>query len=113
MYKLPTAPRPIGGVLDDAFGLYRDTFSRCWLLALISSVCSAAVSLYQTANMRALPTPTTSHGLATFLSSMQTLKQAPHSTLASLSSILVYAVMRAAIVARQHAAATGEEDSLS
>ena len=42
MYTLPTAPRPIGGVLDDAIGLYRATFKRCWLLALISGVFSAA-----------------------------------------------------------------------
>jgi len=113
MYKLPTAPRPIGGVLDDAFGLYRATFKRCWLLALISGVVSAALSLYQTANLRALPAPTSSHGMAALINGMQTLKQAPHSTLASLTSVLVYLVMRAAIVARQHAAATGVEDSIS
>jgi hypothetical protein len=38
MYKAPDAPRSIGGVLDDAVRLYRETFSSLWLLSLIASI---------------------------------------------------------------------------
>src|SRR6185312_2273186 len=40
MYTRPTAPRSIGGVLDDAIRLYRAAFSRCWVLALGGGVLS-------------------------------------------------------------------------
>jgi hypothetical protein len=34
MYARPTAPRSIGGILDDGIRLYRDTFAQSWPLAL-------------------------------------------------------------------------------
>jgi len=34
-YELPSAPLPIGGVLDNAVRLYRAVIRRCWPLALI------------------------------------------------------------------------------
>ncbi len=34
-YELPSAPLPIGGVLDNAVRLYRHVIRRCWPLALI------------------------------------------------------------------------------
>jgi hypothetical protein len=46
MYVPPTAPRDIGGVIDDAIKLYRASFRTCWLIALIASVVSAATLLY-------------------------------------------------------------------
>jgi hypothetical protein len=111
MYTLPTAPRPIGGVLDDAIGLYRATFKQCWLLALISGVFSAAVSMYQTAGLRSVSTATTAQGWAALIQSMQISQRSSHSNLVGLVSVIVWLVIRAAIVARQHAAATGQEDS--
>ena len=42
MYVQPAAPRPIGGVIDDAIKLYRASFRTCWPIALIASVVSAA-----------------------------------------------------------------------
>ena len=36
-YELPSAPLPIGGVLDNAIRLYRHAIGRCWVLALIYS----------------------------------------------------------------------------
>jgi hypothetical protein len=38
VYTRPAAPRSIGGVLDDAIKLYRDSFSKSWPLALIGEV---------------------------------------------------------------------------
>jgi hypothetical protein len=46
MYVRPTAPRAIGGVIDDAIRLYRASFRTCWPIALISSVVTAGISLY-------------------------------------------------------------------
>jgi hypothetical protein len=34
VYAKPTAPRSIGGILDDGIRLYRDTFAQSWPLAL-------------------------------------------------------------------------------
>jgi hypothetical protein len=40
MFTMPTAPRSIGGVLDDAFQLYRHSFWAVWPLAVISILLS-------------------------------------------------------------------------
>ena len=112
MYKLPTAPRSIGGVLDDAIGLYRATFKQCWFLALISGAVSSALSIYQTAGLRTATTTTTAQGWAAIIQNMQASQRASHSNLAPLVSVFVWLVIRAAIVARQHAAATGQQDSI-
>lgn len=46
--ELPSAPLPIGGVLDGAFRLYRSTFSHCWFLALFAAVPGFVLVLVQT-----------------------------------------------------------------
>jgi hypothetical protein len=46
MYVRPSAPRDIGGVIDDAIKLYRASFRTCWLIALIGSVLSAATLVF-------------------------------------------------------------------
>lgn len=38
MYVTPHAPQSIGGVIDDAIRLYRHSFARCWLLALLPAI---------------------------------------------------------------------------
>jgi len=45
MYVRPTAPLSIGGVLDDAIRLYRNSFSRCWMLALAFSIVLGAFQI--------------------------------------------------------------------
>ncbi len=42
MYVRPTAPRSIGGVLDDAIRLYRASFAKAWPLALCGRLLLAA-----------------------------------------------------------------------
>ena len=56
MYVQPTAPRAIGGVIDDAIKLYRASFRSCWPIALIGSVVTAAISLYLLSRFPALAT---------------------------------------------------------
>ncbi|MBS0375648.1 MAG: hypothetical protein JSR73_13805 [Proteobacteria bacterium] len=41
MYQRPSAPRPIGGVLDDSFRLYRASFGAWWLPSLLSVIAAA------------------------------------------------------------------------
>lgn len=38
MYQAPTRPLTIGGVLDDGLRIYRETFTRVWLYALLAGV---------------------------------------------------------------------------
>lgn len=51
MYQQPTAPQPIGVVIDNATQLYRSSFRSCWVLSLIGSLALAASDLYMTAQM--------------------------------------------------------------
>jgi hypothetical protein len=44
MYRRPSVPRSIGGVLDDTFQLYKASFSSCWQPALLVSLVTAVLS---------------------------------------------------------------------
>ncbi|HEX3846649.1 MAG TPA: hypothetical protein VHV81_04655 [Steroidobacteraceae bacterium] len=46
MYVKSTAPRSIGGVLDDAIKLFRESFSRCWPLSLCYAVLAALPGIW-------------------------------------------------------------------
>ena len=46
MYVKPTAPRSIGGILDDAVRLYRDSFAKAWPLALCAQLALAVPLLF-------------------------------------------------------------------
>jgi hypothetical protein len=54
MYVKPTAPRAIGGVIDDAIKLYRASFRTCLPIALIGSVITGSVSYYVISSFPAL-----------------------------------------------------------
>src|SRR5689334_3454106 len=49
-YVPPSAPQPIGGVIDDAIRLFRASWSRCWYFAAIPSLAGMVFTL-------ALPLP--------------------------------------------------------
>ncbi len=46
MYQKPTAPRTIGGVLDDTIQLFKAAFPSCWLPALVMSLVTTALSYF-------------------------------------------------------------------
>jgi hypothetical protein len=48
MYVRPTAPLPIGGVVDDAIKLYRASFQHCWLIAVFGSLVAGAFGIFLT-----------------------------------------------------------------
>lgn len=45
VYAKPTAPRSIGGIVDDAVRLYRDSFTKAWPLALCGQLLIAVPTL--------------------------------------------------------------------
>lgn len=45
MYTQPTGPRSIGGVLDDAIRLYRESFREIWPLLIVNAIVSVALPL--------------------------------------------------------------------
>jgi len=55
VYVKPTAPRSIGGILDDAVRLYRDSFAKAWPLALCTQLALAAPLLIIRTQFAALP----------------------------------------------------------
>ena len=46
MYAKPTSPQTIGGVLDDAIKLYRESFRACWPVAAVAAVIMGAIGIY-------------------------------------------------------------------
>jgi hypothetical protein len=47
MYQKPTAPRSIGGVLDDTFQLCKASFRKCLPAVLVGGAAMAAANFYQ------------------------------------------------------------------
>jgi hypothetical protein len=46
VYAKPTSPQTIGGVLDDAIKLYRESFRACWPVAAAAAVIMGALGVY-------------------------------------------------------------------
>jgi antibiotic biosynthesis monooxygenase (ABM) superfamily enzyme len=55
VYVKPTAPRSIGGILDDAVRLYRDSFAKAWPLALCAQLALAVPLLFIRTQFAAVP----------------------------------------------------------
>jgi hypothetical protein len=105
MYVRPSGPQSIGGVIDDAIRLYRNSFSRCWLLALIPSVLYGAVML---AVARTVP----SYGVpgaqgVPLLAAQQAFGRAMLGYVAILMVLMI--AFQGAILVRQAAVARGDE----
>ena len=85
MYQKPSVPRSIGGVLDDTMQLYKASFSRCLVPALLMGVAVALLGFYQVSRL-----PITASGgtdlQALFARGMAT---SPASSLMSLVAILI------------------------
>ncbi|HEX4050901.1 MAG TPA: hypothetical protein VHY19_08505 [Steroidobacteraceae bacterium] len=120
MYTRPTAPRSIGGVLDDAVRLYRASFSHCWPLSLSGAVLASIVAVWQTRQIAALPLAalgtggTSNASLAAMMTLMARMSRMEHSPILWLTYVLttvVWLVFPAAIMRRQDAVADGRADS--
>jgi len=121
MSLLPTAPRPIAGVLGDALRLYRASFSRCWVLALVGAILNAVVGSYQTRSLADLSslslgdlsTSSLDDVLAQLTGRIHFIMHSKALWLSSLAQLLVWLLICAALIARQHAVAIGREDTMS
>lgn len=112
MYVQPTAPRPIGGVLDDAIRLYRASFARCWPLALVAAALTGALYFYVALRMGPVGGRGTNlAGLAAAMARLQVIERDPSVWGSYAIMMLVFLVVRGAIIARQNAVAIDREDS--
>jgi hypothetical protein len=64
MYTPPSAPRTIGGVLDDTIRLYRNTFSSWILISLILALMRFAWTMYLNSTMTGIAAATGLTGIA-------------------------------------------------
>ena len=56
MYSLPTAPKTIGGVLDDIFKLYAAVLPVCWPIALTRGLLIVIPSVFLALQLGSDPT---------------------------------------------------------
>lgn len=123
MYTRPAAPRLIGSVLDDAIRLYRASFSRVWMISLGGAVLMAAASIYinlrslrDSAALFAAAGPAIGGNMAPLMAAaarLQRIAHTPGQDLAYVAMGLIWLLVRAAIVRRQDAVASGREDSVA
>lgn len=113
MFVRPTAPRSIGGVLDDAIRLYRASLSRCWVLVLIGGLLSAVVGVYVSLQFGALTRQTaTIAGAAALLPRLQAVGRSPGLMALDVLASLFWLLFHAAVIRSQDTVANGAPESL-
>ncbi len=100
MYVKPTAPLPIGSVVDDAIQLYSATFQRVWPIALWASLIAGAASIFTT--VRLLENVRTLTGLAALRA-----YSSPSVLLVNLLQALISIAFYGALIVAQNAATSG------
>jgi hypothetical protein len=109
MSLMPTAPRSIGGVLDDAIRLYRKTLFPCFPLLLVAVVLSTAVGVWVTLTVQPIATAAAASTDPWAAFDMFT---APGVWLAYLVLMLVFAIVYGALFYQIDALARGQRPSL-
>jgi hypothetical protein len=104
MSLMPTAPRSIGGVLDDAIRLYRKTLMPCFPLLLIGVVITTAPAVWLTLLMPPLAATDPERVFAVFRS--------PSVWLTYLVIILAYSAVYCALIYQIDAIGRGQRLSL-
>lgn len=104
MYVRPSAPRSIGGVLDDAISLYRRSFSSVWPLTLATAVVMAVPGIFMGLRLaRSMP-----GGPAAIFAMMR----APSYWLTYAVIMLAYLVVQGALLSALDAFAAGRPATL-
>ena len=106
MSLMPTAPRSIGGVLDDAIRLYRKTLSACIPIVLVGVVLSTPVGLWialRTQSLAATGDP----------AAVLSLFSSPSVWLAYLAMMVVYVTIYGALIHQVDAIAHGRRASFA
>jgi len=114
MYHRPTEPLPIGSVIDDAIRLYRFSFTRCLPLALIGALLLVALGIHESQRLGSLLTGNAGvAGAMAALARLRAMEHMPGLWLEYLATMLVWLVIRAALIIRQHTLATRDTDSVA
>jgi hypothetical protein len=102
MYEKPGAPRPVGGVIDDAIRLYRESFRRCAPIGVLGAMVSTAFDLMviELAHREGLP--------LTSLESLVRVYQEPPVMALNFVQIVLLLAMFGAFIVTQNAVANGE-----
>ncbi len=100
MYSPPSSPLSIGGVIDEGIRLFRASFSRCWLLAVIPGLVLVAFTI-------AFPVSIPLLSALRHPGAVQA--ETPRLLALDLLSILLWLVFQGAVLARQAAIIRGEE----
>lgn len=108
MYSRPTAPLPIGGVVDEAIKLYRASFASCWPIALLGSLVSGAFGIFVTLYAGDAGVGSADKSLEAALQSLQVYSQPPVVALYVLQAVLSLAFY-GALIAVQNAISGGRK----
>jgi hypothetical protein len=102
MYEKPGAPRPVGGVIDDAIKLYRESFRRCAPIGVLGAMVTTAFDLMviELAHREGLP-------LTSLEALVRVYQEPPVMALNFLQLVLLLALLGALIVT-QTAVSNGE-----
>jgi len=107
MYVTPSGPQSIGGVIDDAIRLYRQSYSRCWLLALLPAV---GFGIWQIAETHYVPASAASFPYSRAAEAEIVKHPLPGAMLAYMAIIALLALsLQGAVAARQAAVARGDD----
>jgi len=102
MYEKPGAPRPVGGVIDDAIKLYRESFRRCAPIGVLGAMVSTAFYLMviELAHREGLP--------LTSLESLVRVYQEPPVMALNLLQIVLLLALFGALIVTQNAVSNGD-----
>jgi hypothetical protein len=102
MYEKPGAPRPVGGVIDDAIKLYRESFRRCAPIGVLGAMVSTAFDLMviELAHREGLP--------LTSLESLVRVYQEPPIMALNFVQIVLLLALFGALIVTQNAVSNGE-----
>lgn len=101
-YLAPSTPQSIGGVLDDWLRLFRESFSRCWMVALIAAAANAYEQFRLIPHMPAPGLP-----LQEYLMQLTRAYQGPQVFLTEIVFWFVVLVVYGALVVQQLSAVRG------
>lgn len=102
-YMAPSAPLTIGGVLDEWLHLFRESFSRCWTLALVVVVTGGALVMLVTPTLPSVNLPVWQNHLQ-----MWSLLNGPQNALAVVIQGLIGLWVTGALFAEQIALTRGQ-----
>ncbi len=101
-YSPPSSPQSVGGVVDEGLRLFRASFSRCWLLAIIPGVIFAAYEME-------FPVVVRPEASLSYLASLEATMRSPRIIGLELVSMLLTLIFQGAVLVREIAIVRGDD----